>query len=141
MAKKASRSEKAVLRYPKHQFTPADVLDFIQLKSFASDWKVLKLDKNDLAALRIIIMCAPSGPPVVKGTGGLRKIRFSPPASHRGKSAGVRVCYALYQEHSIVLLVMAYGKNRKENLTAAEKNEIRAMLQEIKKELDLGPIE
>jgi hypothetical protein len=140
MGKKAKSIERAVLKYPQHAFRPEDLLDFVQLDGFENDWKRLRLDLDDLAALRIVICCDPTGPPIVSGTGGLRKVRFSPLKSHKGKSGGARVGYAFFQQHSLVLLVLAYGKNRKETLSKGEKNEIKKLLESVKRRLDEGPI-
>jgi len=138
MAKKKRKPEKATLAYPKHAFQPEEVLDFIYLDGFLRDWRKLRLSELDLAALRIIIMCHPKGSPVIKGTGGLRKLRFSVPRSNKGKRGGVRVGYAFFEEHSLVALVIAYPKNRKDDLTQAEINEISKLLQGIEKALEEG---
>jgi hypothetical protein len=76
-------------------------------------------------------MTAPRAAPVVPGTGGLRKLRFAPPEWHTGKRGALRVCYAYFREHSIVVLMAAYSKNRKDNLSPAEKTVIKKMIAEI----------
>ncbi len=68
---------------------------------------------------------------VIPGTGGLRKIRFSPSSWRRGKSGAIRACYAYFVSAEQVFLVAAYGKNEKENLTAGEKAAYRKLLREI----------
>ena len=83
-----------------------------------------------------MIMDAPKSSPVVAGAGGLRKLRFAPKGWSRGKSGVVRVCYAYFEEHWTVLLVMAYGKGRKESLAVDEKQGIKRYLAQIQKWLD-----
>ena len=62
---------------------------------------------------------------LVKGTGGLRKIRCA--AAGRGKSGGVRIIFADYSDAGVCLLVAAFAKNVKENLDKAEQNDLAAL--------------
>ena len=79
--------------------------------------------------------CDPEAPPVVSGTGGMRKMRFAA-EKDKGKSGGIRVCYAYFAEYHIVLMMMAYPKNRKDSLSATEKAGIKKYLEITKKWLD-----
>lgn len=58
----------------------------------------------------------------------MRKIRFAIAESDQGKSGGVRVCYAYFVEHHIVLMMMAYPKNQKDSLSATDKAGIKKYL-------------
>jgi hypothetical protein len=104
---------------------PDDLLHFIELDEFRQDWEGLGLDvETDLWELQNEIMSDPEGPPVVPGTGGLRKMRFAPSRWRIGKRGAIRVCYVYFKPHWTVLLLIAYGKNRKENLSASEQRAI-----------------
>lgn len=140
MANKPIRRQRHTIVYPSHAFTPEDLLRFVELKPFTDGWKDLKLNDDDLAALQILIMLNPNGSPVVDGTGGLRKIRFAPARWQTGKSGAVRVGYVYLQEYGTVLLVIAYSKNEKDNLTPDEKKAIRSLLGRIKREFAAGTI-
>lgn len=125
-----SERKKHLLRYPQHLLNPEDLLTFIQMDGFSDDWEEeLGFEDTDLQALEIMIMVAPTGPPIVPGTGGLRKIRFARSERNVGKSGGARVCYVYFEEWKIVLLVVAYGKNEKDDLDPDEKRAIRALIQ------------
>lgn len=116
---------------------PEDLLNFVYLDEFAADWKALHpKDEEEVSlwALEICIMSNPDGPPVVSGTGGLRKLRFG--AEKQGKRGGDRICYAYFPDHGIVLMVMAYGKNRKDTLSASEIQGIKKFLNHTRKWLD-----
>lgn len=116
-----------------------DLLYFIYLDEFRDDWNFIcseDVDERSLWALEILIMSDPEGPPVVSGTGGLRKIRFAPTDTDKGKSGGIRVCYAYFAESHIVLMMMAYPKNRKDNLSAKEKVGIKKYLEITRRWLD-----
>ena len=118
---------------------PEDLLYFVHLDEFRDDWNSTcsdDVDELSLWALEILIMSDPEGPPVVSGTGGLRKIRFAPADTDKGKSGGIRICYAYFAEYHIVLMMMAYPKNRKDNLSAREKAGIKEYLEITRKWLD-----
>ena len=83
----------------------------------------------DLLALQVAIMAAPKAAPVIPGTGGLRKLRFSPLGWKTGKRGAIRVCYVYFEEFWTVLLVVAYPKNRRDNLTQSEKREISKLIE------------
>ncbi|TWU58509.1 Toxin HigB-2 [Rubripirellula tenax] len=105
-----------------------ELLYFVYLDEFQDDWKSICSSDNDessLWTLEMLIMSDPEGPPIIAGTGGLRKVRFAIAGSDQGKSGGVRVCYAYFAEYHIVLMMMAYPKNRKDNLSASEKAGIK----------------
>jgi hypothetical protein len=62
-------------------------LSLIQLSAFRSNWKRLKLTDDDLRALESAILADPAGAPIMRGTGGLRKIRFAPASSAEERAA------------------------------------------------------
>lgn len=114
---------------PKQAVRPEDLLTFIELRGFIDDWEGMKLDVElDLLALQVAIMAAPKAAPVIPGTGGLRKLRFSPPAWKTGKRDAIRVCYVYFEEFWTVLLVVAYPKSQKDNLTESEKRQINKLI-------------
>lgn len=76
---------KRTLLYPGHYEAPVDLLNFIEAHGFAEDWERLGFDDQDRQALELLIMIRPTSSPVIKGTGGLRKMRFS-----KTKRKGVR---------------------------------------------------
>lgn len=71
---------------------------------------------------------------VIKGTGGVRKMRWQLDENNKGKRGGARIWYYHGGDHMPVFLVAAYPKSKKENLSAAEKKLIRARIQELDKE-------
>jgi hypothetical protein len=113
-------------------------LRFIHLKPFTAAWEDLGLNDDDLAALQIMIMLDPARHPVVEGTGGLRKMRFAPARWQTGKRGAARICYVYLEEQGIVLLVLAYSKNEKDDLTPNEKEAVRRLLRRIAAEFESG---
>lgn len=82
---------------------------FIQLNLFATRWSRLGLDDEATRQLENQIMQNPSAAPIIRGTGGARKIRFAPAAWRAGKSGSLRVIYAYFQPLETALLITAYG--------------------------------
>ena len=57
--------------------------------------------------------------PVIKGTGGIRKARFS--IGNKGKRGGGRIWYFYFIPKEEVYFLRAYLKNEKEDLTETDK--------------------
>ena len=106
---------------------------FIQTREFSKNWDKLGFQDADLHRLELELIQNPARYPVVEGTGGLRKMRFS--FEKEGKSGGVRVCYVDFVIEESIYLITVYPKNEKDNLSKAEKNEIRKMIVLLKDEL------
>jgi len=120
--------------YPARHFRPEDWLGFFELPVFTRYWSKLGLTDEDLLLVQLGIMCQPKAAPVIEGTGGLRKLRFSPHSRPTGKRDAHRLCYVYFEEVSRVLLVLVYPKNQKDDLSAAERTRIREMIEQIRKE-------
>ena len=76
-------------------------------------------------------MLNPDGNPVIKDTGGVRKIRFSGEHWNYGKRKGARVYYIYVPAKGLVLLAFVHVKDSQEVITSGQKKEIRAILKEI----------
>ena len=62
---------------------------------------------------------------VIKGTGGLRKVRWA--AGGKGKRGGVRVIYYVVDEAGQVRLLLIYKKGIQDDLTAAQRKQLKAI--------------
>lgn len=62
---------------------------------------------------------------LIQGTGGLRKVRVA--AKGRGKRGGIRVIYYYVSSAAQIRLLLIYAKERKDNLSAAEKRTLRGL--------------
>jgi hypothetical protein len=60
-------------------------------------------------------------------------MRFAAESKAGGKRGGIRVCYVYFEEWGIVLLVTAYAKNRKDDLSFDEKQHIYNVIRDIEK--------
>ena len=100
---------------------------FIILPEFDKNWKSMGLSDEDLRRLENLILQDPEAGALMQGTGGLRKLRFA--FENRGKSGSARVCYVDFVLRETVFLITAYPKNEKENLSKAERNNIRKVIE------------
>ena len=74
----------------------------------------------------------------MKGTGGMRKIRFAPPSRGKGKSGSMRVGFAQFPELRRIYLVTMFSKNQTDNLIAADQRAIRVALDALGEALRKG---
>jgi hypothetical protein len=63
---------------------------------------------------------------IMRGTGGIRKLRWA--RAGMGKSGGVRVIYYYHDEHMPLYFLTMFGKGTKDNLTQAEQNALRRLV-------------
>ena len=106
---------------------------FVELPIFRSRWKTLGLNDDDLKRLQEEILLDPKIGPVMKETGGVRKMRFA--LEHRGKSGSIRVIYVDFEIYEKIYLLTAYPKNEKDNLSKAERNELRELVRVLENQL------
>ena len=112
---------------------------FVELPSFRSDWKSLGLTDTDLRRLQEELLANPQVGRIMQGIGGVRKMRFA--FENRGKSGSVRVIYVDFEIREKLYLLTAYPKNEKDNLTKAERNELKKLVEILENELDRKPEE
>ncbi len=106
---------------------------FVELPIFRSRWKDMGLDDDDLKRLQEELLADPKVGAVMRGTGGVRKMRFA--FEQRGKSGSVRVIYVDFEVYEKIFLITAYPKNEKDNLSDSERNEIKQMIHALEEQL------
>ena len=119
-----------------HDFNPEHWSRFVRFPAFTRDWERLGLDEEDLRSLELTILAEPTQAPVIRGTGGLRKIRFAGRKSARGKSGAYRICYACFPEFGTIALAIVFGKNEKADLNQADRRAIATIIEAYRKELE-----
>jgi len=70
----------------------------------------------------------PDAGDLIRGTGGLRKIRWE--AAGRGKRGGVRVIYYWARKDDVILLLLIYGKAQQDDLTSEQRAVLKKSIQE-----------
>lgn len=103
------------------------LLHFVETPVFTK-----RLDK--LASMEVLFdlqneLCAnPQLGDLIQGTNGARKARIGDKQQNRGKSGAFRYLYLYLENAETVYLLVFYGKNEKDNLSKAERNEIAELV-------------
>ena len=103
-------------------------INVIALKSFRKATKKL-FSEVDLEALTSFLIQFPDKGDVISGTGGLRKLRWA--LAGKGKRGGSRVIYYYHKSEYEILLLTAYAKNEKEDLSAKDKKLLSEVVAQI----------
>jgi len=106
---------------------------FVFTTSFERQWSNMGLTDTELRQLEIDILKDPRLNPVIPGTGRLRKMRFA--FEGQGKSGSVRVLYVDFENVKLIYMIGAFPKSEKGNLTKAEKNAIKKVIEDIEQTL------
>lgn len=89
------------------------------------------LSKDAREAMETAIAAAPRAAPVIRGTGGIRKLRWA--FSGQGKRGGIRTIYFHHAEPEVIYLLTAYAKADREDLAFGEVRTLSRLVAEIKK--------
>lgn len=101
----------------------------LRLKPYLRAMVRMGLDDEGLREVEFDIVRAPEAHPVIRGLRGVRKARIALPG--RGESGGGRVIYFVLAGTDLFMMT-AYPKNEQDDLTAAQRKDILAVLQSIK---------
>jgi hypothetical protein len=94
--------------------------------------KVVRLlSEAEKAELITYLSVHPGAGVLIKGTGGIRKLRWA--RSGRGKSGGVRVVYYFHSLGIPLYLLTLFGKNEKDYLSREEKKYLSRQVSELVK--------
>lgn len=85
------------------------------------------LDEEEVRQLQLFLLEQPDRGDLIKGSGGLRKLRWS--GSGRGKRGGIRVIYFLWH-HDTAFMLFAYAKNKSEDLSSDQLNLLKSLIEE-----------
>ena len=88
------------------------------------------LADEDYRALQNHLITQPDSGAIIRGSGGLRKVRWA--AGGKGKSGGLRVIYYWLTADDQIMFLTVYGKGEKENLSAAELKQVVKLIEELK---------
>ena len=88
------------------------------------------LSQSERDELVEYVAANPKAGDLIRGTGGIRKLRWA--RSGRGKSGGARVIYYFHSEVLPLYLLAVFGKGEKADLSQAERNELAKLVQILK---------
>ena len=96
----------------------------IETPSFLRDTKKM-LSEEERRDLITFLAYNPAAGEILRGTGGIRKIRWA--REGEGKSGGFRVVYFFHSSDVPLFALSVFAKNEKANLTQAERNELKEL--------------
>lgn len=108
------------------------MLEFRETDLFTRDVLAL-LSDDEYAEVQGALIVNPEVGDLIRGTGGLRKLRWSQQRRGKGKRGGVRVIYYWYASGSLIYMLLAYSKNEQDDLSAAQK---RVLIRLVKEEFE-----
>lgn len=100
---------------------------------FDTQWEKMGLTDEDRRRLENEIANNTQIGAVMRGTGGLRKMRFA--FEGKGKSGSSRVLYVDFVVYERVYLITVYPKSVRENISGAERAIYKKVIEQTKKEL------
>lgn len=103
------------------------IIIIVETSIFAK--QVLKLLSDDeYRLMQAVLVNRPDHSPVISGSGGLRKMRWS--LRGRGKRGGVRVIYYWAVEQEQLLLLLMYPKNVRDDLSPSQLRVLKKLVEE-----------
>jgi hypothetical protein len=110
-------------------YTIAETLDFTNsvYDYFGSDEALLVFQES--------LIKNPTAGDVIKGTGGLRKIRWADPRRGKGKRGGLRLIYLYVPDFERLLLLDVYGKDEQDDLSVQDCRELGKLVTAYQREL------
>lgn len=107
-------------------------MSFIETPTFTR-YLLTLLDDEGYRELQEKLVENPETGPVIKKTGGARKLRWA--AKGKGKSGGVRVIYYPFESHPpgvrTCFLLLIYPKNEKDSLTDVQKAALKKAIESL----------
>jgi hypothetical protein len=101
----------------------------VQTTRYLRDLKRLGASASEIGRLEQTIANNPEAGAVIPGLGGVRKLRFA--LGGKGKRSGGRAIYFLMVSEDLAVMLFAYAKSDKEDMTPAERKAALAVMKEI----------
>lgn len=87
---------------------------------------------NPYSAVQQALLSNPEAGAVIRGCGGLRKMRWSDPRRGKGKRGGLRILYLYLPKLQRIVFIDVYDKDEADDLTAEERKEFAALAHSIR---------
>lgn len=100
---------------------------FVELPAFEK-WRPEYLSDDQFREFQLQLMSNPEAGEVIRGTGGMRKVRFVDARRGKGKRGGLRVIYYWWAEGAQFWLFTLYDKDEASDLTPDERKSIAKRL-------------
>ena len=103
-------------------------MQIVRTRPYLRDLKRMGVAEAEQEALEQAIATNPDAGAVIPGLGGIRKLRFG--FGGRGKRGGGRAIYFAMIADDVAVMIFAYAKSEREDITPAQRKEALAVLKE-----------
>lgn len=86
------------------------------------------ISEEEYRLLQLQLSVRPESGDIIKGSGGIRKLRWT--GSGRGKRGGIRVIYYYFTKDEQIYMLYAYPKNEKDDVTADQLKQLKQFVEE-----------
>lgn len=104
-------------------------MKIVHTKRYLKDLKRIGATAAQADAIDRKIASYPTAGDVVQGLSGIRKIRFA--LNNRGKRGGGRAIYFLMLSDDTAIMLTAYTKNEKTDLSSEDRKALLALMKEL----------
>lgn len=94
------------------------------------------LAEDARAEMEAAIVATPEAAPIIRGTGGIRKLRWA--GSGRGKRGGIRAIYFWHTGPGAIYMLTAYAKADRDDLSPTDRRALMRVVTSIEKEGERG---
>ena len=101
-------------------------MEFIET-SFYTKYITSLLSDDEYKNLQNFLVEHPQSGKVIKGSGGLRKLRWD--SKNKGKSSGIRNIYYYYENEHTIYMIYVYEKSKKDDLSKKELDLLKQIIQ------------
>ncbi len=105
------------------------MIRIVRTRQYLRDLKRLKASPDDVDRMERAIAANPLAAPAIQGLHGIRKARFR--IAKRGKSGGGRAIYFFMVAEDAVIMLMAYPKSEKDDLSPDDRKALLRILKEL----------
>jgi len=102
----------------------------VRTKRYQRDLRRMGATPAEITAIEAEIASHPQAGDVIPGLEGIRKLRFR--LAGRGKRGGGRAVYFLMLSDDTAVMLFAYAKNEREDMTAEQRKMALAILKEMR---------
>ena len=106
-------------------------MKIVRTHFYIRDIKRLKTSAEDIDAMERMVAANPFAGALIQGLKGVRKARFR--IGNRGKSSGGRTIYFIVVAGNMVVMLMAYAKAEKHDLSPEDRREVLRILEAMRK--------
>jgi hypothetical protein len=106
---------------------------FVESRAFTARvaWHI---DDDEYSKLQTLLAVNPQVGLVIRGCNGLRKVRWGTRSRGKGKRSGARIVYLHTPEADRIDLLLIYGKDESDDLTAEQKRALAGLAERARQE-------